>query len=72
MAKRLSLSEQVRRAINSSGQSQYRICKETGVDKATLSRFMAGERGLSTSTLDLVVEYLGLELSERKFSPKGR
>jgi transcriptional regulator with XRE-family HTH domain len=57
-----SLGEQVRRAVRDSGQSQYRIAKETGVDKGALSRFMSGERGLTTDTLDRLVEHLGLTL----------
>ena len=72
MPKRLSLSEQIRRAIESSSQSHYRICKEAGVDKATLSRFMTGERGLTSQSMDRLADYLGLELCEQNGRAKGR
>ena len=45
------LSNQLRTIIDGSGLSQYRIAKECGIDKSALSRFMSGERGLSTENL---------------------
>ena len=66
MAKKLSLSEQVRRAIQDSGKTQYRIAKESGVDKGALSRFMSGERGLTLESLDRLTDYLGLVLCTRR------
>jgi transcriptional regulator with XRE-family HTH domain len=63
MAKqRRSLSDQLRRAVRYSGHSQYQIAKEAGIDKAALSRFMAGQRGLTTPSLDRLTEYLGMQL----------
>jgi transcriptional regulator with XRE-family HTH domain len=66
MSKRSSFSDQVRRAIEASGKSRYRICKEAGIDKAAMSRFMSGERGLTLRVLDRLAEYLGLELVSRQ------
>ncbi|MCX7420598.1 MAG: helix-turn-helix transcriptional regulator [Planctomycetia bacterium] len=66
-SKQLKLTEQVRQAIDDCGESRYRICKETGIDAATISRFMSGERGMSLTALDTVAEYLGLSIvSSRK------
>lgn len=71
--KRLKLTDQVRKAITDSGETQYRICQNTGLDKTAIFRFMTGERGLSMKALDTVAEYLELSIvSSRKPSkPKN-
>ncbi|MBI1900489.1 MAG: helix-turn-helix transcriptional regulator [Planctomycetia bacterium] len=46
----------------SSGLSRYEIWKRTGVDQATLSRFVNGERLLSLDAVDKLAEALGLEI----------
>jgi hypothetical protein len=40
-ARRIRLSDQVRRAVDASGLSRYRISKEMGIAESTMSRFMA-------------------------------
>lgn len=70
--KRLKLTEQVRQAITDSGESRYRICKETGLDPATLHRFTTGERGLSMEALDAVADYLGLSIVVNRKPVKRR
>jgi len=52
----------VRRAIQESGMTRYRIHKATGIDQAALTRFMHGTTGLSTATLDKLAPVLGLQL----------
>lgn len=64
--KRQTFSEQIRRLIEMSGQTAYRISKETGVEAASLSRFLSGERGLTTSNLDALAAYLGWTVSADK------
>ena len=64
--KRMKLSDQVRQAIEECGETRYAICKATGLDPATLCRFVSGERGLSTTALDTVAEYLELSISSCK------
>jgi hypothetical protein len=53
------VSYQLRRLIKESGVSCYRIAKDTKVSKAALSRFLSGERGLSTKALDTLGDYFG-------------
>ncbi|MCH8153377.1 MAG: helix-turn-helix transcriptional regulator [Planctomycetes bacterium] len=63
------VSEQLKRAIGTCGCSRYRIWKETGVSQAALSRFMSGERSLTLDTVDILADFLGLELVSKR---KGR
>ena len=71
-ARRPKLSDQVRQAIEDCGETRYRICKATGLDNATLSRFMSAERGLSTTALDTVAEYLELSIVSSRKPTKGK
>lgn len=59
-------SDQIREAIDSSGMSRYRICKETGIDPPTLSRFMSGKRGLTMQKLDTLAAFLDLRIVSSK------
>ena len=61
-SKRRKLSDQIRRAVDTSGLSRYRICKETGIDEGGFSRFMAGKVGMTQANLDAVADVLGLEV----------
>jgi ribosome-binding protein aMBF1 (putative translation factor) len=60
--KPLPLSEQIRRAIDASGMSRYRIGKEIDVSESSMSHFMAGRAGLSQAALDRLGLFLGLEI----------
>jgi DNA-binding Xre family transcriptional regulator len=67
------VSEQLRRAVRKSDVSRYAICKAIGIDQATMSRFMSGERGLRLECIDQLCEFLNLELIARKpRQPKER
>ena len=57
--------EQIRKAIEMSGKTRYRIAKESGVAQSQLSRLMSGERGLSVETVERLAECLGLEIEIR-------
>lgn len=58
MTKREPFSEQIKRLIEASGETRYTICKETGVDQSTMSRFMSGIGGISIENLDRLADYL--------------
>lgn len=71
--RRVKLSEQIRRAIDGCGMTRYAISKQTGIDQATLSRFMSGERGLPTPTLDTLADFLDLNITVgKRAARKGR
>ena len=76
MAKRRSkkLTDQIRRAIDDSGLTRYRIAQETGIDESTLSKFYNGHQGLSMSAVDRLGKYLGLRIVMdcKPTSKKGR
>lgn len=60
--RRTKLSDQIRQAIDASGVSRYRICKQIGLDQALLSRFMQGRSGLSVQNLDALADVLRLRI----------
>jgi plasmid maintenance system antidote protein VapI len=59
-------TEQLRRAIRDCGMSRYALWKATGISQSLLSRFMSGQRGLTTDSVDKLVDVLGLTLTPRK------
>jgi transcriptional regulator with XRE-family HTH domain len=60
--RRAKLSEQIRRAVDASGLTRYRICKQLGIAESTMSRFMSGQGGLSMEYLDRLAELLDLRI----------
>jgi len=60
MGKRISFSDQIRRAIESAPVTRYRIAQETEISEAQLCRFVQGDVGLSMGKLDRLADYLGL------------
>ena len=63
--RRQTVSDAVRRAIDAAGVRRSAICKEAGIDEASISRFMAGKTGLTTATLDRLADVLGLDVVAR-------
>lgn len=73
----LSFSElvysRVRDAIENDGRTRAEICRDIGLNEATLSRFMAEKRGLRTDVLDRLVASLGgIETLYTEFRPATR
>ena len=66
------LTEQLRQAMETCGETRYAIAKATGIDQSVLSRFASGERGLSMEALDTLGRYLGLELVAKRRSKAKR
>lgn len=65
-------SDQIRELVTDSEHSCYTICKQTGIDKGAMSHFLAGHRGLSLESLDLLAEFLDLEVVVRDEQRKMR
>ena len=63
------LLNMMRKAIEASEQSRYRMSQETGIAQSVLSRFMSGETALAVETVERLADYLGLEIMVR---PKKR
>jgi transcriptional regulator with XRE-family HTH domain len=63
--KRLKFSDQLRRAVDASGLSRYRIAKLLGVSESLLSRFMSG-KWLGQESLDALAELLDLHVTTGK------
>lgn len=63
--KHFKFSDQIRKAVDGSGESRYAICKAIAIDQGQLSRFMAGKMGLSMVKLDALANYLGLDIVVR-------
>lgn len=58
-----TIGDQLRRAIERSGKSRYRISKETGITQSVLSRFMHGTAGLSVENIDRVCQCIGAKVA---------
>ena len=72
--KRKTLSDELRDAVERSGLTRYAIWQETGIDQGTMSKFMAGNRGLSLESIDKLADLLGLHVvtDAELPRPKGR
>lgn len=58
----IPLAYQIRNAIIKSKLTRYQIAKDTGIPQSSLSRFMYNNRGLSLYTIELLLQYLKLEV----------
>jgi DNA transposition AAA+ family ATPase len=69
---RLSLSDELRQAIERSGVSRYSIWQQTGIDQGSLSKFMDGERGLGMESIDQIAELLRLHIVAKPESSRSK
>ena len=58
-----SIRDGLRRAIRESGLALLRIAADTGVERASISRFVRGERSLRLDMADKLAAYFGLKLT---------
>jgi hypothetical protein len=59
-------SDSLRRAIRESGVTYLRLEQETGVHRASISRFVAGDRSLRLDVADKLAAHLGLRVTVKK------
>lgn len=72
---RKPLSDELRGAVERSGLSRYSIWQQTGIDQGTMSKFLAGDRGLSIESIDKLADLLRLHIctaDAKQSRPKGR
>lgn len=62
-SKESTVTDQLKRAIERSGLTLYRIAKDSDIAYPILHRFMAGERDLKLATVDKLAKYLKLRLT---------
>lgn len=72
MPKRLSFSEQLRRAMERSEKTRYRMSIETGIAQSNISRFFNHKGTLSQDSIDKLCDCLDLRLVESKPKSKGK
>jgi len=72
MGKRPTFSDELRRAIECSGKSRYRISKESGVAQTVLCRFVHGKTGMSLESVDRICACLRLRLVAEDEPPRKK
>lgn len=66
----VTISDQLRRAIDDSGMSLYALSQQCGVSRSALGRFMAGGSAHLT-TVDAIAGVLGLRIVADGLPPRG-
>ena len=61
----MTVTEQLRKAIEASGKTLYRIGQDARVNEATLRRLMEG-RPVNSTTFDKLAAYFAMELQTKK------
>ncbi len=68
----MAISDQLRDAIRNSGLTHYRIGTDTGVHIRTIDRFVGEEKPIYSTALDVIGDYLGLELCRKRQRTGGK
>jgi plasmid maintenance system antidote protein VapI len=58
----MDIEARLRQAIETADATRYRLSMLSGIDQATLSRFVHGERSLTLPTAQKLAEALGLDI----------
>lgn len=61
----MTITEQIQEAIEASKTTAYRIAKDTGLSKGTLSNVSKG-RVITTDVAEKILDYIGYEAVIRK------
>lgn len=62
----MGIVKELREAIERDGRSINALARDAGLSPIQLSRFIRGERGLTTPAVDSLCEALGLTLSPKR------
>jgi transcriptional regulator with XRE-family HTH domain len=68
----MNISEQLKSYMRASGQSTCGIARATGINKAAISRFLAGKRSLGLVSLEKLAQHLGYELRLSPLAEKSK
>ena len=68
----MNLITLLRDEIKNSGLSCYQICKETGIDKAAMSRFVNGQQGLTLDYAYRLLNFFGYKIKKTRKTKKGQ
>jgi plasmid maintenance system antidote protein VapI len=68
----MSLSQQLREAIEESGLTLYRVAKDSGLPYAVLHHFANKTRGLTLESADKLAEFFGMHLTRPKQQTRKR
>jgi hypothetical protein len=60
-----TVSEALRSALESCGQTRYGVSKATGIPESTLSRFLVAGKPMHGENIDRLASYLGLVLTAK-------
>jgi transcriptional regulator with XRE-family HTH domain len=66
----VNVTDTLKQAVKQSGETLYAICKATGMNHDSLSRFMRDETSLRLDVADKLADYLGIEC--RRTRRKGK
>ncbi len=56
------MGNRLREILNREKVTAYRLCKDLGIDRGQLSRFMNGKVNISLNLLEQIADYLGYDL----------
>ena len=62
----MTLADQLRNAIETSGLTLYRVAADAGIDYASIHRFCHGERSLSLESADKLAAFFEMRLTRPK------
>lgn len=63
----MNIATTIRKAARKQQLSVYRIAKDTGLNQSSMNQFFRGDRDeLRLSTVEILLDYLGLEVRTKK------
>ncbi len=66
------IAEQLKKAIKDSELSASEISRHTGITVGQICRFIKGERSLTISTADVLLQFFGLEIKGKKVKSRHK
>ena len=67
----VTVCDQLRQAIETSGLTQYRIAKKAGIRPEMIGRYVRRERDVRSETFAKIARALGLELTKKEEDQDG-